>query len=168
MLLHIKELAKVKRVHSDAVRTVVKVPWLQVKILPKTSTGFGPLWMLPRSRKSAPNICTGSGRSPNRNMHLTRFPVRPIIGNLVLLYRCFPCVVTQFCMIQHSTLPCSVKNLAIFRAKSHVRNSAIPGLDEDDGDYATLRELPLAATTATRFCAGDNISEGGKVKKRLV
>ncbi|ERL89253.1 hypothetical protein D910_06626 [Dendroctonus ponderosae] len=49
------------------------------------------------------------------------------------------------------------------RAKSHVRNSAIPGLDEDDGDYATLRELPLAATSATRFCAGDNISEEGKL-----
>ncbi|XP_066245516.1 protein tincar isoform X2 [Euwallacea similis] len=30
------------------------------------------------------------------------------------------------------------------RAKPNARNSVIPGIDEDDGDYATLRELPLA------------------------
>ncbi|XP_050303784.1 protein tincar [Anthonomus grandis grandis] len=47
------------------------------------------------------------------------------------------------------------------RTKSSIRNSAIPGIDEDDGDYATLRELPLASTK--RNSIGDNSSEEGKL-----
>ncbi|KAL1505371.1 hypothetical protein ABEB36_004954 [Hypothenemus hampei] len=35
------------------------------------------------------------------------------------------------------------KNATAKRTKSSVRNSVIPGIDEDDGDYATLRELPI-------------------------
>ncbi|CAG9772839.1 unnamed protein product [Ceutorhynchus assimilis] len=50
------------------------------------------------------------------------------------------------------------------RNKSKIRNSVIPGIDEDDGDYATLRELPLAPILANkRNITDDNVSEEGKL-----
>ncbi|KAG5889821.1 hypothetical protein JTB14_023147 [Gonioctena quinquepunctata] len=49
------------------------------------------------------------------------------------------------------------------RAKSSVRRSTIPGMDEDDGDYATLRELPLPPSASQRLSSGeDTASEEGK------
>ncbi|XP_023017809.1 transmembrane protein tincar isoform X2 [Leptinotarsa decemlineata] len=51
------------------------------------------------------------------------------------------------------------------RVKSSVRRSTIPGLDEDDGDYATLRELPLPPSASQRLSNGDDTaSEEGKVQ----
>lgn len=49
--------------------------------------------------------------------------------------------------------------------KASVRRSIIPGMDEDDGDYATLRELPLPPPNPTqRISNGDDTaSEEGKV-----
>lgn len=46
----------------------------------------------------------------------------------------------------------------IGNAKSKLRNG---GIDEDDGDYATLRELPLAPVLAES--GDDTTSEEGKV-----
>ncbi|CAH1115015.1 unnamed protein product [Psylliodes chrysocephalus] len=49
--------------------------------------------------------------------------------------------------------------------KASVRRSIIPGMDEDDGDYATLRELPLPPPNPTqRISNGDDTaSEEGKL-----
>ncbi|XP_060527941.1 protein tincar [Cylas formicarius] len=50
------------------------------------------------------------------------------------------------------------------RAKSSVRRSTIPGMDEDDGDYATLRELPLPPSASQRLSDGEETaSEEGKL-----
>ncbi|XP_018563624.1 protein tincar isoform X2 [Anoplophora glabripennis] len=50
------------------------------------------------------------------------------------------------------------------RTKSSVRRSTIPGMDEDDGDYATLRELPLPPPSSQRLSNGDDTaSEEGKL-----
>ncbi|XP_057652627.1 protein tincar isoform X1 [Diorhabda carinulata] len=51
------------------------------------------------------------------------------------------------------------------RTKSSVRRSTIPGMDEDDGDYATLRELPLPPTNLSPRISNsdDTASEEGKL-----
>lgn len=55
--------------------------------------------------------------------------------------------------------------MCCLRAKSTIRRSNIPGMDEDDGDYATLRELPLPPSSPQRLSNGeDTASEEGKVK----
>lgn len=42
----------------------------------------------------------------------------------------------------------------------------MPGINEDDGDYATLRELPLPTSISQRLSNGDDTaSEEGKVSK---
>ncbi|XP_057652628.1 protein tincar isoform X2 [Diorhabda carinulata] len=52
------------------------------------------------------------------------------------------------------------------RTKSSVRRSTIPGMDEDDGDYATLRELPLPPTNLSPRISNsdDTASEEGKTQ----
>ncbi|XP_030768318.1 protein tincar isoform X3 [Sitophilus oryzae] len=57
-----------------------------------------------------------------------------------------------------------LSNTTITRNKSSVRRSVIPGMDEDDGDYATLRELPLPPSVSQRLSNGeDTASEEGKL-----
>lgn len=52
-----------------------------------------------------------------------------------------------------------------FRGKSSGSKSRrIPGMDEDDGDYATLRELPLPPIKRTNNNDNDTVSEEGKVR----
>ncbi|XP_072379513.1 protein tincar [Diabrotica undecimpunctata] len=51
------------------------------------------------------------------------------------------------------------------RTKSSVRRSTIPGMDQDDGDYATLRELPLPPPNSSQRISNgeDTASEEGKL-----
>lgn len=49
------------------------------------------------------------------------------------------------------------------RTKNNLRNSVIPGIDEDDGDYATLRELPLASSMHQRTTTIEPSGSEGKV-----
>lgn len=57
--------------------------------------------------------------------------------------------------------------MTFFSGKNNgARAGRVPGNDEDDGDYATLRELPLPPSSTTTDTGDDTASEEGKVSRR--